>query len=553
MVHLTRKTRNGINYLYLEERAWIDGRSKRLWQKYLGREDKIQELDTTFAPEKLEYQSLEFGCSAALLNVAKKIKFVESVDEVIGKQRSDHLSVGEYLLIACINRCLAPTSKRRLGTWFAKDYLSTVFPLEPKILNSQTYWNQFQRVTPEALEEIETKIVHEVLDRYEIDLSCVLYDPTNFYTFIENHSSEQLPRFGHSKEGRDSLRIVNLSLLCSLQFGIPLFHQTYKGNVQDAAHFKGVLSTIVHRFTQLQRDVKEIVMIFDKGNHSSEAFAVIATNEMPFIASIRNSTQKDLLQVPESEFTSIALPTSRKEVKYYETRRTIYDKLRQVYVLLNPRKQYRMQAHYTGARDKRLQTINEFLRKLNHKKWRSKPEVEAKLQALVGKNPWVKIIEPTVTGSFGHLQATVTVNRTEEASHLNTLGKTILFTSQDAWSPEMVIQAFRNKYLVEDAFKNLKDPLLVAIRPMFHWTDACIRAHVFTCVLGLLLLSLLRKELIDHGIIASFRHILETLAELSLTAIFTSSTGPELYRLNKISPEASAMARHLGLLKMVPK
>jgi len=151
------------------------------------------------------------------------------------------------------------------------------------------------------------------------------------------------------------------------------------------------------------------------------------------------------------------------------------------------------------------------------------------------------------------LGATVTVNRTEEASHLNTLGKTILFTSQDAWSPEMVIQAFRNKYLVEEAFKDLKDPLLVAIRPMFHWTDACIRAHVFTCVLGLLLLSLLRKELIDHGIIASFRHILETLAELSLTAIFTSSTGPELYRLNKISPEASAMARHLGLLKMVPK
>src|SRR3989304_5612168 len=82
MVHLTRKTRNGINYLYLEERAWIDGRSKRLWQKYLGREDKIQELDTTFAPEKLEYQSLEFGCSAALLSVAKNIKFVESVDEV---------------------------------------------------------------------------------------------------------------------------------------------------------------------------------------------------------------------------------------------------------------------------------------------------------------------------------------------------------------------------------------------------------------------------------------------------------------------------------------
>jgi len=102
----------------------------------------------------------------------------------------------------------------------------------------------------------------------------------------------------------------------------------------------------------------------------------------------------------------------------------------------------------------------------------------------------------------------------------------------------MIIQAFRDKYEVEDVFKQLKNPKFLAIRPMYHWADTCIRAHVFSCVLGLLLLSLIRLELHQKKLSLSDNRILTTLSELSLTQIFTSSTGPLIYKLNRHSPLA---------------
>ncbi len=44
MVYITRKKIKGNTYLYLEESTRIDGKSCRLWQKYLGPEDSLKDL-----------------------------------------------------------------------------------------------------------------------------------------------------------------------------------------------------------------------------------------------------------------------------------------------------------------------------------------------------------------------------------------------------------------------------------------------------------------------------------------------------------------------------
>ena len=337
MVHLARKKRKGRVYLYLEQRARIQGKSRRIWQIYLGREDTIQETGGTISPKKVEYQTMAFGRSAALLQIAQKIGLVDVIDTVAGKRRRQHLSLGEYLLIAVINRCVTPRSKSQLGNWFHHDYLSTVFPLSPEILNAQTYWNHFQHLTEAHITQIETELAQRVLQAYQLKLDCLLFDPTNFYTFIQEHETSSLAQFGKSKDQRQNLRIVNLSLLCTLQFGVPLFHHTYEGNVQDAKHFQGVLTSIVKRFETIQQELEELVLIFDKGNHSPEAFQQIEAVDLPFIASLRPSTQKDLLRIPLEDFTTTQLPRTQKEVRYYQLAREVYGTVRRLYVVYDPR------------------------------------------------------------------------------------------------------------------------------------------------------------------------------------------------------------------------
>jgi len=535
MVYLVRKKIKGRTYLYIEERAYIDGKSRRIWQKYLGPEDKMREVAVTARPGKMIYQTLEFGGSAALLHVARRIKLVETINRHTQKTRVQGLSVGEYLLIAIINRCVAPRSKNQFGAWFQRDYLSRVFKVGPQTLNAQTYWNHFQYFSPEVLELIERDLIRTVLEEFQLDLSCLLFDPTNFFTYLGAHEEDQLAQFGHSKEGRNSLRIVNLSLVCTMNSGIPLFHRTYEGNTQDAKHFHGVLQEIFDRFEFLNREIREITLIFDKGNHSSEAFAAIAAEDLGFIASLRNSTQKDLLQLPTNAFTFFNLPANGKEIGYYRTTREIYKIPRVLYVIHDPRKKKKSVLLFERKLQARLDAIETFLQeRLNIKKWREVEAVRKKLETLIGKNPFRKIIQVQLSGAFGQLQGTVFLDEAVKAAYCQTLGRSVIFTSREDWTPETVIQAFRNKYVVEDVFKQLKNPAFLTIRPMYHWAEECIRLHVFCCVMGFLLLSLIKRGLQEHGVEASYRQIMEAFAALKLTAVQSASTGASILKLNRV-------------------
>ena len=550
---LSKKMKNGKYYYYLEERARINGKSTRLWQKYVGTEDKMKEMKISMSPQKLDYQTMDFGASAALYQIAKKIDFINIIDNQVDKKRHQNLSLGEYMLIATINRCLSPVSKNKLSSWFKNDFLSTIFTLDPEILNSQTYWNHFQYLTKEKIAKIETELIRKALAVFNLDLSTLLFDPTNFFTFIDSSESGELPQFGHSKENRNNLRIINVSLVNTLQMGVPVFHQTYEGNIQDAKHFKDAIKSIIERFQSLNQTIQNIVLIFDKGNHSVEAFKEIDESNLQFIASLRNSTQKDLLEINFDQFKMIKLPSNKKEVGFFRTHRTVYNKDRLVYVLYDSQKQKRTIAKFELKLENKLQQIKNLLEKLNKKKWRSQENVEKKLKTIIGKKPFSEIISFTISGLFAELKVSIQQNEAIKQTYFNSLGRSIIFTNLTFWDDSKIIQAFRDKYIIEDAFRNLKDPSMIAIRPMFHWSDVSIRAHVFSCVLSLLLLSLLRKELDQSSIDLTYSEILDELNELKLTMIYIGSNLVPFYKLNRHSSLSDKMFKILGFKSILPQ
>ena len=85
----------------------------------------------------------------------------------------------------------------------------------------------------------------------------------------------------------------------------------------------------------------------------------------------------------------------------------------------------------------------------------------------------------------------------EEKRRLMTrlFGKTILFTDQLAWSSEDIVLGYRGQYKLEDGFRTMKDSEACCWWPMHHWTDQKIRVHGFFCVMALLLVSLLQRQL----------------------------------------------------------
>ena len=131
MANLVKKKIKGKIYWYIGESKRIDGRVKRIWQKYLGPAEKVAEqlLDGA-VPQEVDVLSL--GLCAAMLNIDEKIGFTDIVNKVISK-REQGLSYGEHLMLTLINRLDNPVSKNKFVNWFDGTVLKRIYPVNKKL------------------------------------------------------------------------------------------------------------------------------------------------------------------------------------------------------------------------------------------------------------------------------------------------------------------------------------------------------------------------------------------------------------------------------------
>jgi len=555
MVFFEVKTaRNGNQYVFAEERGLVGGKIKRTFQKYLGPREKFSDVPVgrrqALAPEDCTVQPFEFGISAAMWSVAEELDLPGVIDKVVGKRKGQHPSAGEYLTIAAINRVADPCSKSQLSEWFAHDFLSTRVSVDPSVLNAQTYWNYFQRLSPADFEAVELELAKQVQSRYRLSWDHLLYDTTNFFTFAAPDApGEGLRHYGHSKENRNNLPLVNVYLLCSKPWGIPIMHRSYPGNNQDAKTFKGIPQEVAAHLQKLGVDPSTVTLGFDKGNLSPKGMKEVDAKHLKFVGSLKNSTQKDLLHVPREKFTKVLLPKSKKAVEYFRTEREVYDRARTLYVVVDPAKARKLVAKFNTELAARQANVETFISEsLNVKKWRDPEAVTAKLQALIGKkNPWKSVLPFNVSGEPGALTVNITVDKAAKTAHEETLGRSIVFTNQDKWAPEDVIWSYREQYIIEHAFRAMKDPAAIAIHPMYHWSEKCIEGHVFTCVLALFLLSVLRLKLTLKSIPTSYEMIVHQLKRVHASRVVIHPTRTTFF---KMAPLKGSTTKYVQLLHL---
>ncbi len=73
----------------------------------------------------------EFGPVAALYDLATRLGVVEHIDRHVPKRGSGP-TVGSYLLVAIINRCVAPCSKAGIAEWFQDTALRRLIGIEAR-------------------------------------------------------------------------------------------------------------------------------------------------------------------------------------------------------------------------------------------------------------------------------------------------------------------------------------------------------------------------------------------------------------------------------------
>jgi len=131
------------------------------------------------------------------------------------------------------------------------------------------------------------------------------------------------------------------------------------------------------------------------------------------------------------------------------------------------------------------------------------------------------------------------------------LGFRILMTDRHDWDNKVIIQTYHGQSHVEQAFKNVKNPYHLTIKPQFHWTDQKIKVHFFICMLGYLLSTLVWRQ-VKHT--CQFKGTLDTLLSqlnnIRLAALLEESAKGKMkatYKLEEMGSEESSFMEALGV------
>jgi transposase len=552
MPSLTAKLIDGHTYYYARYCQRVNGKPKIVRTVYLGKvEDLVVAAEgTQQPPQPQETVVTAFGDVAALWHVAGHLDLLPLLDASLPDKRDQGLSCGQYLLLAAINRAVASTSKLQFADWYRQTVLTRLLPADPAWLSSQNFWNHMDRVTADHIAAFEQQMSRRLIERLQLDLRGLIYDGTNFFTYINTRTPAELPQRGHNKQKRGDLRQVSLGLLVSTDFHIPLLHWVYAGNVADSVEFRSVTEELAAHYRELAQTCEHISLVFDKGNNSEEAFDTLSASPFHFVGSLVPSQHADLLAVPRRRFRALANPRL-DGVEVYRTNKKVFGQPHTVVVTFNQNLLDGQMQGLTANLNKARGKLRELQRQL--RRWREGKVRGGKKPTLAGAQNQVRsicsaqhlkvILKAEVKAVRGGLELSFATDQAalDRLCRVQ-LGKTLLFTDNADWSDEEIVLAYRSQYHIEDAFKQMKHPHFLHWSPMYHWTDSKIRVHAFYCVLALTLSSVLQRDVWRMGEQLSINRLLEELGGIRETLVIyprrqgqrQNRTAPCLTRMNPL-------------------
>lgn len=529
MAYIVKKKVKGRAYYYAAQSARVDGSPRIVWQKYLGTlEDIVKRAD--IAPienNKKEAVIFDAGGVAAMLRIADEIQLIKIIDDIIPKKGRGP-SVGQYILLAAINRILAPCSKLQMPDWYEDTILFRLWKYPKEDFNSQRFWDHMDLFSEEKINEIQEKIVTHMKNTFKINPKVILYDTTNFFSYIAtNNTRNTIAQRGRQKQKRNDLRQIGLALLVSEEFQIPLFHRAYQGNLADQGLFPKAVGEIKKSYDKAfdNSEAAQSTLVYDKGNISEDAQEGLILSQQAFICAVPKHLLPELFETPIEKLQQVQGMSGTRALSFSDVK--IWNaKLKAILV-------YTESFFFADLTDltQTLQKCEQKLRDLNQSfaKWEKKAHHKNR-PTLQSANKAAKEItniryvneiiniDVVIKNEIPFINYNVDQNMLDKIVK-HQLGRTLLITSRVEWSENEIISAYRGLNRIENAFKHMKDRDFLHWYPSFHWTDQKIHVHALYCVLALLLATLAHKKVIEQGMDMTLLNMIDELSDIREVAV----------------------------------
>ena len=527
----TKKVQEMV-YLRLMERVKVDGVWKERVVANLGRQDvegrqalgdlllKLRRFsdELLVRPEEIESrQARDHGAVLVGQALWRQVGLDAALPKICGKPLAG--SLGEAGVLAMVlNRLCSARSKLALYDWMPTVYLPAwqsqgfLLPDEPEVYAERFYRTMDWLIAGKNKEKIEAHVAAWAQTLFPVEV--VFYDITNIQ--FEGWQELKQARFGHVKVGRRNHKQILLGLVMCER--LPVACHLFRGNRAEKTTLLWV-----HQKLKKQFNVGRIVTVADRGQISEATLNQIEVDGDGYIVALKRRRCTEVEPLLEQDAsTFVPLVWNRSKILTLSAWEAPVEKAtlpnrpdKRRIVVFNPVKA-------REDRDKRTEAIAELEADLQ--------ELQERVQDKKGQPKTIRTITIAAEKILSHRNGkryfryrvekdrsfVFEPNEKGRALEDKLDGKWVIRTIEKDLPFKDVVFKYKDLLEVEDGFRHLKDFIKVA--PVNHWRYRRVKAHVFICVLALLLERLLDEKLKEAKMDLSARKALEKLKTIKVVS-----------------------------------
>jgi len=561
MAHFHIKKKKGRPYLYVREIARVNGKPKVVSQVYIGAPARVAALATRQGRDDGKLKVEEFGALWLAQQIDKDFDLAAIVDGVVqAGKRETGPSIGEFFLYCVWNRMVEAVSKNKLQQWYERTAVQQIRPVELAELNSQRYWEKWNRVSEKDLKKMASRFFERLCDVAPLKADCLLFDTTNYYTFMASQTDSDLARRGKNKSGRHHLRQIGLGLLVARDSKLPLYYSVYPGNLHDSRHFESVMDEMFGIVCGLNQTKERLTVVIDKGMNAENNYSWIDDHaRIHFVTTYSTYFAQEIAATPVDRFEIVDTPGNKYLVQEnrsdecllaYRTKGECWGRQRSVVVTYNPRTARKHQ----HTLESKLETLRQELLSMRLKvkgkapHWRNPDKIT---ERYIRRCETLHISSTLFDISFEKTRSGLSMSFRKNVYNVKLkqamFGKNIIITDNMDWTAGEIVTASLDRWQVEDCFRLSKNDDLVSVSPVRHWTDSKIRCHLFTCVVAMTYLRLIEMKFSNAGIKRSAEDIMNDMRHLHSVLSFPKGARKPVRRLetpSKTQVEALSAFKH---------
>jgi transposase len=406
-------------------------------------------------------RSFPHGHVLAVLGTLRSV----GLESILASRSSRESSLVVAMIVA---RILQPASKLATARSLQEETATTSLGLELGLGQDRIDEQELYDALDWLLER-QTRIENKLAGKHLSEGTLILYDVTSSY--YTGHRSE-LVQFGYNRDGKRGFPQIVYGLLCNAE-GCPIAIEVFAGNTSDPKTLGAQVRKVRHRF-----GVQRVVFVGDRGMITSRRIdeELRGVDGLDWITALRADTIRLLAEqgvierslFDERDLAEVVSPDFPDE---------------RLIVCRNPL----LAAERTRKRDELLAATERELEEIGKATQRTTNPLagQAKIGLRVGRvlnrHKVGKHFELVIADSgFSYERKKDQIAAEAELDGIYVIRASV---KAENLTSEDTVRAYKDLSTVERAFRCIKTVDL-KVRPIFHWLDDRIRAHVFLCMLA---------------------------------------------------------------------